>query len=468
MVVGADGSPAAQAAIAFAFEEAALRDVPLVAVCALTNSVGRLGEAHQVEEDFGHLMACEAKEHPEVTAVRRVLAGTPRTALLTASADAQMLVVGARGRDGVEGMRLGSVAQAVLHHAPLPGRRCPLSLVQSDGHGGHHRGRRMRIVAALGGNGLLERGKPPESAIQEAHIVPAVQALAPLAADHDLVITHGNGPQVGMLALESAHDPAISRPYPFDVLGAQTQGMIGYWLVQALQNAVPGRQVACLVSRTLVSADDPAFAHPSKFVGPVYDERQARTLAASQHFQVRQDGRPRVAPGGALPRAAELLDLPAIRILLDAAAIVVCAGGGGVPVVAGNGRVHGVEAVVDKDLTASLLARRAGHGRAAAARRRGGGRRWLRHPAGPADPPGSRRPSSGPGPSRPGRWAGRSTPHAVSSRRRGRWPPSDSSATPGRCSPGRPGPSSCGERGAVPPGRRQAPSRHHPGGGHGK
>ena len=215
----------------------------------------------------------------------------------------------------------------------------------------------MRIVAALGGNALLERGEPPESAIQERHIVRAVQALAPLAAEHDLVITHGNGPQVGMLALESAHDPAISRPYPFDVLGAQTQGMIGYWLVQALQNALPGRQVACLVSRTLVRADDPAFAHPSKFVGPVYDERQARALAASRHWEVRQDGSRwrRVVPS---PEPAELLDLPAIRILLDRAAIVVCAGGGGVPVVTENGTrfTHGVEAVVDKDLTASLLA----------------------------------------------------------------------------------------------------------------
>ena len=125
VLVGVDGSLAAQAATAFAFEEAALRDVPLVAVCALTDSAGRLGEAHQLEEDFGHLMAYEAKEHPEVTVVRRVLAGTPRAALLAASADAQMLVVGARGRGGVEGMRLGSVAQAVLHHAP-----CPVAVVR--------------------------------------------------------------------------------------------------------------------------------------------------------------------------------------------------------------------------------------------------------------------------------------------------------------------------------------------------
>jgi carbamate kinase len=215
----------------------------------------------------------------------------------------------------------------------------------------------MRIVAALGGNALLERGEPPESVIQETHVIKAVQALAPLAARHDLVITHGNGPQVGMLALESAHDPALSRPYPFDVLGAQTQGMIGYWLLQALQNALPGRRVACLVSRTLVSRDDPAFAYPSKFVGPVYDEEQARVLAASQHWVIRQDGTRwrRVVPS---PEPAEILDLPAIRALADSGAVVVCCGGGGVPVAGGNGAgLRGVEAVIDKDLTASLLAR---------------------------------------------------------------------------------------------------------------
>jgi carbamate kinase len=214
----------------------------------------------------------------------------------------------------------------------------------------------MRIIAALGGNALLERGEPPESAIQEAHVVTAVRALAPLAADHDLAITHGNGPQVGMLALESAHDPALARPYPFDVLGAQTQGMIGYWLVQALQNAVPGRQVACLVSRTLVRGDDPAFAEPAKFVGPVYDEEQARALAAAHGWEIRRDGARwrRVVPS---PEPAELLDLPAIRLLLGSGAIVVCAGGGGVPVVASDGGLRGVEAVVDKDLTTSLLAR---------------------------------------------------------------------------------------------------------------
>ena len=215
----------------------------------------------------------------------------------------------------------------------------------------------MKIVAALGGNALLERGEPPESDIQETHVVKAVQALAPLAVGHDLVITHGNGPQVGLLALESARDPALSRPYPFDVLGAQTQGMIGYWLVQALQNALPGRRVACLVSRTLVSEYDPAFSRPSKFVGPVYDQQQARALAAGQGWKLRQDGSRwrRVVPS---PEPVELLDLPLIQTLLGSGAIVVCAGGGGVPVIwDGAGMLRGAEAVVDKDLTASLLAR---------------------------------------------------------------------------------------------------------------
>jgi carbamate kinase len=216
----------------------------------------------------------------------------------------------------------------------------------------------MRIVAALGGNALLHRGEPPESDIQEEHVIKAVQALAPLAMEHDLVLTHGNGPQVGLLALESAHDPALSHPYPFDVLVGQTQGMIGYWLVQALHNALPSRQIACLVSRTLVHEDDPAFTAPSKFVGPVYDQQQAAALAARYGWDVRPDGDRwrRVVPS---PEPAELLDLPTIRMLTDSNAIVICAGGGGVPVAAhgDTGLVRGVEAVVDKDLTAALLAR---------------------------------------------------------------------------------------------------------------
>jgi carbamate kinase len=218
----------------------------------------------------------------------------------------------------------------------------------------------MRVVAALGGNALLARGEVPDSDIQEFHVRQAVQALVPLARRHDVIITHGNGPQVGVLAIESAGDPALSRPYPFDVLGAQTQGMIGYWIVQALGNALPGRTAACLICRTLVSADDPAFGQPTKFVGSGYDEEQARQLAARHGWEVRQDGTAwrRVVPS---PEPVELLELPLIRLLMDSGAIVVCAGGGGIPVADdGAGHLRGVEAVADKDLTAALLARAVG------------------------------------------------------------------------------------------------------------
>ena len=214
----------------------------------------------------------------------------------------------------------------------------------------------MRVVAALGGNALLERGEKPDADIQESHIQQAVQALAPLARAHDLVVTHGNGPQVGMLALESARDPALTRPYSFDVLGAQTQGMIGYWLAQALGGAVPGRAAGCLVSQAKVDPDDPAFANPTKFVGPVYQEKEALDLAAERGWVVRRDGAAwrRVVPS---PEPLELVELPLIRVLLGSGALVVCAGGGGIPVAAdASGVLRGVEAVVDKDLTAALLA----------------------------------------------------------------------------------------------------------------
>src|SRR4051812_40094237 len=145
----------------------------------------------------------------------------------------------------------------------------------------------MRLVIAIGGNALLERGQRPDAATQRANAVRAVQALAPLAAEHEVVITHGNGPQVGLLALESAADNTLSQPYPLDVLGAQTQGMIGYWLLQALQNALPGRQAAAVVNQTLVSAADPAFESPTKFVGQVYDEETAQRLAAERGWQVK-------------------------------------------------------------------------------------------------------------------------------------------------------------------------------------
>ncbi len=184
----------------------------------------------------------------------------------------------------------------------------------------------------------------------------AVAALAPLAAAHELVITHGNGPQVGVLALQSASDPNLTTPYPFDVLGAQTQGMIGYWLLQSMQNALPRRQVAAIINQTLVEVGDPAFADPTKFVGEVYDEEQAHRLAAERGWTVKPDGDSwRRVVGSPTPK--RVIETRLIRLLLESGAIVVCAGGGGVPVVRNEeGQLEGVEAVVDKDLTTSVLA----------------------------------------------------------------------------------------------------------------
>lgn len=214
----------------------------------------------------------------------------------------------------------------------------------------------MRIVAALGGNALLERGEKPDAAIQEHHVLRAVEGLSTLCRGHDVIITHGNGPQIGVLALESDADASITRGYPLDVLGAQTQGMIGYWLLQALENAVPQRAFASLVCQTVVSSDDPALNHPSKFVGEVYTEEQAKRLAKERGWQIRQDGSGwrRVVPS---PLPKELVELPAVERLVASGTCVVCAGGGGIPVVRDdNGRLRGIEAVIDKDHTAALLA----------------------------------------------------------------------------------------------------------------
>lgn len=217
----------------------------------------------------------------------------------------------------------------------------------------------MRVVAALGGNALLRRSERPDADVQEHHAERAVRALGALARDHELVITHGNGPQVGLLAAESEEDPVLGRPYPFDVLVAQTQGMIGYWLVQALGNALPGRRAAAVVTQVLVDAADPAFAEPTKFVGSLYDEDDARRLAGRPGWVVRPDGAGwrRVV---ASPEPEDVLELGTIVSLLGTGAVVVCAGGGGVPVVRDGHGVRGVEAVVDKDLTAALLAQRIG------------------------------------------------------------------------------------------------------------
>ncbi|MGH3506690.1 MAG: carbamate kinase [Nocardioidaceae bacterium] len=214
----------------------------------------------------------------------------------------------------------------------------------------------MRIVLALGGNALLERGQRPDADVQEQNVGRAVAALAPLAEEHELVITHGNGPQVGVLALQSALDPHLTTPYPFDVLGAQTQGMIGYWLLQAMQNALPGRQVAAIINQTLVEANDPAFANPTKFVGEVYTEDEAKRLAETRGWTMKPDGSSWRRVVGS-PKPQRVVETRLIRLLLLSGAIVVCAGGGGVPVIRNElGHLEGVEAVVDKDLASAVLA----------------------------------------------------------------------------------------------------------------
>ena len=216
----------------------------------------------------------------------------------------------------------------------------------------------MLIVAALGGNALLQRGEKPAAEIQQHHVVDAVAQLVRIASDNTLVVTHGNGPQVGMLALESAQDPALDHPFPFDVLGAQTQGMIGYWLAQALANALPGRRVVALVTQTIVDPADPAFAAPTKFVGRGYVDVDARAFEGV--WTMRRDGAllRRVV---ASPEPIQIIEIATIRELVASGTIVVCAGGGGVPVARdAHGALHGVEAVIDKDLATAVIARDVG------------------------------------------------------------------------------------------------------------
>lgn len=214
----------------------------------------------------------------------------------------------------------------------------------------------MRVVVALGGNALMRREDRPDAALQRANVMAAVKSLAPLAERHELIITHGNGPQVGVLSLESINDPNLTRPYPLDTIGAETQGMIGYWLLQAMQNALPGRQVMAVINQTLVSAVDPAFDDPTKFVGQVYTRDEAERLAREYGWRIRADGDHwrRVVPS---PAPQRVIETRLLRQLVRAGTVVICAGGGGIPVVRNDvGQLEGVEAVVDKDATAALLA----------------------------------------------------------------------------------------------------------------
>jgi carbamate kinase len=210
-------------------------------------------------------------------------------------------------------------------------------------------------VVALGGNALLPRGEKLEAAAQAHAARAAAASLAPVSEAHRLVVTHGNGPQVGLLALMGDAYSEVA-PYPLDVLDAETEGQIGYVIELELDNVIDHSDTVALITRVLVDESDPAFSEPTKFIGPVYDERQAGEVAAERGWTVKADGDGwrRVV---ASPEPLEIVQLPAIRRLVDSGFVVVCAGGGGVPVVDdGNGGHRGIEAVIDKDLCSSLLA----------------------------------------------------------------------------------------------------------------
>jgi carbamate kinase len=211
-----------------------------------------------------------------------------------------------------------------------------------------------RVVVALGGNALLQRGETADARTQEEHVRDAARLLATAAAELELVLTHGNGPQVGLLALQATAYREVA-PYPLDVLGAESEGMIGYLLELALRNELPGREIATLLTQVVVAADDEAFAHPTKPIGPFYGGDEARRVAAARGWTLAQlnGGYRRVVPS---PEPLEVVELETIRLLVDAGVLVICGGGGGIPVVRRDGASVGVEAVVDKDLFAALLA----------------------------------------------------------------------------------------------------------------
>jgi len=218
----------------------------------------------------------------------------------------------------------------------------------------------MLVVIALGGNALLRRNEPPEAEIQRNNIVKAaVESVAPITREHKTIVTHGNGPQIGLLALQAAAFREV-QPYPLDVLGAETEGMIGYLIEQALAAALPGREVATLLTQVEVDPADPAFGAPTKPIGPVYGEAEARALTAGHGWAFAREaaGYRRVV---ASPTPLRIREFNAVRLLVNAGVTVICAGGGGIPVViTRQGGVRGVEAVIDKDYAAALLAEQIG------------------------------------------------------------------------------------------------------------
>jgi carbamate kinase len=218
----------------------------------------------------------------------------------------------------------------------------------------------MIVVIALGGAALLKRGDSLEAGVQRANIARAAEAVARIARLHNVVVTHGNAPQVALLSLQ-AEVYAQVPPYPLDMLGAETEGMIGYLIAQALRSCLPKREVVSLLTQVEVSPDDPAFKNPSALIGPAYHPAQAQRIAQERGWKM-------AAVSGELwrravpsPEPLRVLEINAIRQLVTAGAVVVCAGGGGIPVtVSSKGVVRGVEAAIEKDYSAALLAREIG------------------------------------------------------------------------------------------------------------
>ncbi len=215
----------------------------------------------------------------------------------------------------------------------------------------------MRVVVALGGNALLRRGQALTAENQRENVRVATEAMAPIAKEHQLVISHGNGPQVGLLALQgAAYKP--DEVYPLDVLGAQTEGMIGYMIEQELGNLLPFEvPFATILTMIEVDAKDPAFENPTKFIGPVYEEAEARRLAEEKNWAIKADGdKWRRVVASPLPK--RIFEIRPVKWLLEQNTVVICAGGGGIPTVYDDNRkLHGIEAVIDKDLASELLAR---------------------------------------------------------------------------------------------------------------
>ena len=214
----------------------------------------------------------------------------------------------------------------------------------------------MRIVIALGGNALLRRGEEMTAENQRENIRIAAKVLAPIIEKHEVVISHGNGPQVGLLSLQSAAYKEVEE-YPLDILGAQTQGMIGYMIEQELGNHLPVEiPIASILTMVEIDPEDPAFSNPTKPIGPIYDEKEARDLAKLKGWNIKQDGDywRRVVPS---PEPHRIFQLRPIHWLLEKGTVVICAGGGGIPTsYKNNGKLEGVEVVIDKDRASSLLA----------------------------------------------------------------------------------------------------------------